>query len=104
MRSIAHIDAYTPGMWALATLSGKGDSQRSGFHSSASGPHTRVFVFACRMGITISVPFFKGMASISRFPSADLIGHASGSVTSSRVLVSRASLGTCKRIKRSLTS
>ena len=36
---------YTPGILASVTLSGRGDSQRSGFHSSASSPQICLFWF-----------------------------------------------------------
>ena len=78
--------AYTPGKRAFVTLSGNGLSQRSGFHSSASGPQMRVERLALKIEMTTSVFFFRGIADISRFPSADLTGQSSGRTISSRAL------------------
>ena len=86
-RVVTDIDAYTPGMCALATLSGNGESHRSGFHSSASGPQMRVDRFAFRMEMMTLVSFFSGMDVISLFPSADLTGQASGKTISCLVLI-----------------
>ena len=47
---------YTPGILASVTLSGRGDSQRSGFHSNASAPHMSLLRLALMMEMMIGVP------------------------------------------------
>ena len=42
---------YTPGIFASVTLSGKGESHRSGFHSIASSPQIVLLVFEERTPI-----------------------------------------------------
>jgi len=80
-----------PGTLASVTLSGRGFNQRSGLHSCASGPHTRVFVFAEVMAILMLVPFSTGTELRCVLPSAAIIGNRSG-MTSSQVALERVTI------------
>jgi len=69
-------------MWRFAvTLSGRGDSQRSGFQSSASSPHVPLWWFAPRMLTKISVPAGTWISCIS-CPSTPRIGIKRGTTVS----------------------
>jgi len=69
-------------MWRFAvTLSGRGDSQRSGFQSSASSPHVPLWWFAPRILTKISVPAGTWISCIS-CPSTPRIGIKRGTIVS----------------------
>lgn len=76
---------YTPGICAWVTVSGRGESHRSGFHSSASDPHIAGLQFAARMPTVISVPLGTKI-SFNKDPSVALMGDESGIIMSFRVL------------------
>ena len=61
LHSIAYIDAYTPGIWALATLASRLSIQHSSLHTLASEPQMRVISFAFKTDILIIILFFKRM-------------------------------------------
>ena len=67
------------------TVSGSGDSQRSGFHSAASGPHRSGFVFEAMMLTKTGVSLGTMISLICR-PSSPRTGVESGRMVSRRVL------------------
>ena len=85
LKARAHRFEYTPGIFASCTLSGRGASQRSGFHSMASSPQIAQFRFEERMPTATVVSFGMGISWIS-VPSTPRMGWESGRTTSSRVL------------------
>lgn len=79
-----YVFAYTPGIPAFVTLSGKGESHLSGFHLPASGPHSSGEVFTVLMPMLMVV--LEGMKSSETvFPLTDN-GVPNGSMVSLRVL------------------
>lgn len=92
-QKLAHIDEYTPGRRTFATSSGDLPSHRSGFHSSASSPHTALLRLALKNEIMTFVFFLIGISRISDFPSADFFGNMRGRTTSFCVLPACVSSG-----------
>lgn len=81
----AYIFEKTPGMRASATVGGSGDSQRSGFHSSASSPHMAFEILhAWQLG-NRSVPLGMGISWII-LPLTPCMGCDSGITVSVVVL------------------
>ena len=76
---------YTPGTRAWITSSGKGFSQRSGFHSSASGPQSARSRLRAAMPTKTFVPLGTGTLRNSR-PSSPRRGVRSGRTVSWRAL------------------
>lgn len=76
---------YTPGRCAFETLSGSGDSHRSGTHSCASSPHISGSRLARMIAIVRVVPFGTKISCIS-VPSTPVMGDDKGSITSWRAL------------------
>ena len=76
---------YIPGIRALVTLSGRGESHLSGFHSSASGPHISTDRFTPRIAMKTSVLWGTRISPTS-VPSLPTIGLESGSTVSFRAL------------------
>ena len=70
-----------PGTCASPTLSGSGDSQRSGFHSSASSPQIALLRFDASRPTATDVSFGTKISFIS-FPSTPRTGCASGKTMS----------------------
>ena len=90
---VTYIELYTPGNFAAATLLGSGFSQRSGFHSCASGPHVRVSRFAFKIEMIMPVLARRGIDWSCAGWSSDLdeseeerIGQSSGRDVSFRTL------------------
>lgn len=81
----AHRLEYTPGIRASVRDAGNGDSQRSGFHSSASSPHISLAVLHDKKHGKINVPFGIGSLDIIR-PSTPQMGFWRGMATSVMVL------------------
>lgn len=74
--------------------SGRGDSHRSGFHSSASEPHRAGFRFEALIPTTISVPSGTKISFIID-PSVALMGADSGITISFRVLRYELKVNSC---------
>lgn len=72
-------------MRALVTLSGRGESHLSGFHSAASGPQMSGSVFKVLMPM-MTVVFFGTYTSLMVLPSLPLIGDLRGRIVSRRAL------------------
>lgn len=72
---------YTPGIGALITASGRGASQRSGFHVRLSSPQMRLQVFDPRTPTNSSVPCGIGISYIS-CPSTPRMGCDRGRTVS----------------------
>jgi hypothetical protein len=77
---------YTPGRYALTTVSGKGLSQRSGTHWSASAPHMAGSLFTAAAPITTKVPARTQIWSIIS-PSIPNTGRSKGIEESLRGLL-----------------
>lgn len=60
----AHRLEYTPGTWAAVNWAGRGFSQRSGFHSYASSPHSALLVLHPSMPTMTCVPLGMAISSI----------------------------------------
>ena len=88
----AHEFPYIPGIFASITDAGRGDNQRSGFHSSASSPHMSLAVLHPRQLGSKNVPFGIGI-SVIRAPSTPRIGFRRGMTTSSVVSRGTMSIG-----------
>ena len=72
-------------MCASATEDGRGFSHRSGFHSSASSPHSALDVLHARRLTTIEVPLGTGI-SVMVHPSSPRMGEDRGRRVSARAL------------------
>ena len=71
----------TPGMFAFRTASGKGDSHRSGFHSSASSPHSSFIALQPRREMQIALPAGTCTSDI-HFPFLPRMGDDNGMMVS----------------------
>lgn len=76
------MEEKTPGSFASATLSGKGLSHLSGFHSAASSPQISLLRFALRMEMMTFVPFLMGRDVISSLPPSSFMGFRMGKTVS----------------------
>lgn len=73
-------------MWASSTLSGKGFSHRSGFHSNTSSPQCSAIRLAAMLLINTTVPFGTNISDIN-VPSRPGIGLERGRIVSSKFLI-----------------
>ena len=92
---------YTPGIAALSTAAGRGASQRSGFHSSASSPQSVLERLHAMIAMTMFVP--RGMAiCLIVDPSVPRIGWEMGNTASCMVLEMRIAMSLSVRRRKTM--